>query len=131
MSSSAPRAIPFEESLVTQMSAHDGGPAIALGRPPIAGLPDAPAPDGRVLVVAFQGAQRTGGYAIRITEIARSGDRVVVTASFTAPPPGSIVAQVLTSPAHAVSIAAADASGVTTAVLLDESGTERARASVP
>jgi hypothetical protein len=38
------------------------------------------------------------------------------------------VTQVLTSPAHVVSIAAADAAGVREAILFDERGTEIARA---
>ena len=126
-----PRTIPFEESLATQMSGHDGGTAIAVGPPPIPGVPNAPAPGGRVLVAVFEGAQRSGGYAIRITKITRAADELDVTAAFTAPAAGGVVTQVLTSPAHVVTIAAADAVGLKTAVLFDETGTERARATLP
>jgi hypothetical protein len=41
------------------------------------------------------------------------------------------VTQILTSPAHVVSVASGDVSGIREAVLLDESAKERARASVP
>jgi len=126
-----PRAIAFEESLATQMSSYEGGPAIAVGAPPIAAVPNAPAPGGRILVAAFQGSQRTGGYAIRITKITRSDGEIDVTATFTRPSAGDIVTQVLTSPAHVVSIAAPDAAGARTAVLFDQSGAERARVAIP
>ncbi|MDP9252013.1 MAG: protease complex subunit PrcB family protein, partial [Chloroflexota bacterium] len=86
------------------------------------------APSGRVMVVAFQGQQNTGGYAIRITSVERRGDQLLVRATFTRPGPDAFVTQVLTSPAHVVSIAAADAAGLREAILFDESGAERARA---
>ncbi len=131
MSFGGPRSLSFEESLATAMSSHDGGPAIAVGDPPIAGVPNAPAPGGRVLVAAFQGAQRTGGYAIRITKIVRAGAELDVTATFSRPSAGGIVTQVLTSPAHVVSIPSADAAGLRTAVLFDQTGSERARTALP
>src|SRR5882762_9192810 len=85
---------------------------------------------GRVTVAVFQGQKTTGGYAVRINAIERRGDQLVVRATFGAPGPGAIVTQVLTSPAHVVSIAAADATGLREAILVDDSGTEIARASV-
>lgn len=94
-------------------------------------VPAATAPAGRVLVAAFQGQQRTGGYAIRITAIERQGQHLIVHATFTAPARDAIVIQILTSPAHVVSVAASDVSGVRDAVLLDGSGAERARGNVP
>ena len=87
----------------------------------------APSPPDRLLVGAFQGSQRTGGYAITIDRITRDGDRLIVRATFTEPPPGAIVTQVLTSPAHVVSIGSADAAGLRTVILLDAMGNERAR----
>lgn len=131
MSFGGPRTIAFEESLATQMSSYEGGPAVAVGAAPIAGVPNAPAPSGRTLVAAFQGSQRTGGYAIRITKITRSDAELDVTATFTRPAAGGIVTQVLTSPAHVVSIATPDAAGARTAVLFDQTGTERARVAIP
>jgi len=94
-------------------------------------VPAATGPAGRALVAAFQGQQRTGGYAIRITAIERQGQHLIVHATFTAPARDAIVIQILTSPAHVVSVAASDVSGVRDAVLLDDSGAERARANVP
>lgn len=87
-------------------------------------------PGGVVPVAAFQGQQRTGGFAIRITRIERDGQRLVVRAIFTKPLDNAFVTQALTSPLHIVSIATSDVSGVREAVLLDDTGAERARASV-
>lgn len=116
-------------------SRYDGGPDVIVGVDdqrtaeirslvPTANLPAA----GSVLVAVFQGQQRTGGYTISVTRIVRDGDRLVITASFTTPPPGSFVTEALTSPAQVVSIARADLGGAKTAVLLDSAGTEQARA---
>ena len=83
---------------------------------------------GRVTVAVFQGKKSTGGYAVRINAIDRRGAELVVRATFGAPGIGAIVTQVLTSPAHVVSIASADASGLRVAILVDDSGGELARA---
>jgi len=92
-------------------------------------VPNATAPSGRVLVAVFQGQQSTGGYSVQITAIERNGDELVVRATFGVPAPGAMVTQVLTSPAHIVSIASADATGVKEAILVDQSGVEIARTS--
>lgn len=117
------------------MARHDAGPALVVAtddgsRATLArAVPDLPAAAAdRVYVAAFQGEQRTGGYGIQITRVERDGDRLLVHATFAAPPPGSLVTQVITSPVHVVSIAKAEATGLRTAILLDMSGTERARA---
>lgn len=93
-------------------------------------VPGAAAPAGRVTVAVFQGQQSTGGYAVRINAIERRGDQLVVRATFGAPGPSAIVTQVLTSPAHVVSIASADTTGLREAILIDDSGTELARTSI-
>ena len=127
------RDVPSTIAATTQMSSYDGGAALLLGtsadaRARIAQLvAGASAPSDRVLVAAFQGGQRSGGYAIRIDRVERDGDTLVVHATFTEPAPGAVVTQVLTSPAQIASIAATDASGIRTAVLVDAQGTERAR----
>lgn len=119
---------------MTQSSAHTGPATIIVGSNDasasrVAQLAHVPPPSAdRVLIAVFQGAQRTGGYAIRIDRIERNASRLVVHATFTEPDAGTVVTQVLTSPAHVVSIAKADLPGVTAAVLLDAAGTERARA---
>ncbi len=97
----------------------------------VALVPQASAAAGRVLIAAFAGEQRTGGFAIHIDAVQRDGDRLVVRATFTEPSPGAFVTQALTSPAHVVSIAQADAAGASEALLLDAGGTERARATLP
>ena len=98
------------------------------GRSTIASLrPGLTLPDGVVLLAVFQGQQRTGGFAIRVTRIERDGDRLVVRAIFAGPLPNAIVSQALSSPVHVVSIAAADASRAREAALFDDTGAERAR----
>jgi hypothetical protein len=127
------RSVAFTEAATTSQSRHDAGATLIVGtsdasRATIARLiPNAETPDGRVLVAVFQGQQRTGGYAIRVNGVERRGDQLVVRATFTRPGPGAIVTQVLTSPAHVVSVASADAAGLREAILIDDSGAERAR----
>ena len=131
----ASRDVPFTTVALTGNSRQDGGAAVIVGTtdqrselirslvptitPPAAGA---------MLLAVFEGEQRTGGYSIAITSITRDGDRLVVRASFVEPPPAAIVTEVITSPAHVVSVASVDLAGAKTAVLLDSAGTERARA---
>jgi hypothetical protein len=134
--SAAPaRSVAFTEVTATSQAGDDSGAMLIVGttdasRAKITQLvPGATASSARVLVAVFQGQQSTGGYSVHITAIERSGDQLVVRATFGVPGPGAIVTQVLTSPAHVVSIAAADATGVREAVLLDQSGAEIVRTS--
>jgi hypothetical protein len=126
-------SVAFTEVATTAQAHDDSGPTVIVGtsdasRAAIVRLvPGTTASAGRVMVAAFQGQQYTGGYAIHITAIERRGDQLVVRATFTSPGPGAVVTQVLTAPAHVVSIGAADAAGLREAVLLDESGTQVAR----
>ncbi|OLC58603.1 MAG: hypothetical protein AUH85_00540 [Chloroflexi bacterium 13_1_40CM_4_68_4] len=127
----------FDNYVMTQNSPYDGSPMIlvsvtatafsTIGRLFNLAIAD---PDRR-LVAVFQGTQRTGGYAIRVTAIQRDGDRLIVRAEFTIPPQGGVVTQVITSPAHLVTVAAAEGDGIREAILLDTSGVERARFTVP
>jgi len=127
------RSVAFTEVAATSQAQDDSGEMLVVGttdaaRAKIAGLvPNATAPSGRVLVAVFQGQQNTGGYSVQITAIERNGDQLVVRATFAVPGPGAIVTQALTSPAHVVSIAAADATGVKEAILIDGSGAEHLR----
>ena len=76
-------------------------------------------------ITAYQGEQRTGGYAIRIERITKAGSELRVVARFTAPAPDAMVTMALTSPAHTVTVdETADA-----VVLYDTTGAERARTS--
>ena len=128
-----PRNVTFTEVTYVAYAGNDTGPAIIVGtndawRATLARLVGgAKIADDRVAVAAFQGEQSSGGYSIRIERIERNGDQLVVRAKFTEPAPGSMNTMALTSPVHIVSIAAADTKDLKSAVLLDDSGTERAR----
>lgn len=127
------RSVAFTEVAATSQTRDDSGEMLIVGttdaaRAKIVNLvPNATAPSGRVLVAVFQGQQNTGGYSIQITAIERDGDQLIVRATFVAPGPGAMVTQALTSPAHIVSIAVADATGVREAILVDGGGTEHVR----
>lgn len=126
----------FVEVASAQNSSYrDDNPKVMVGTNSAAAIvalvPQASATAGRVLIAAFAGEQPTGGYAIRIDRVERDGARLVVHATFTGPAPGAIVTQAFTSPAHVVSIAQADAAGAREAILLDGTGTERARTTPP
>ena len=134
-SATGARDVPFTTVALTGNSRQDGGAAVIVGTTdkrsdlirslvPTITPPDA----GATLVAVFEGEQRTGGYAIQITSVARDGERLIIRATFTQPPPSAIVTEVITSPAHVVSVASAQLTGVKTAILLDGAGTERARA---
>ena len=128
-----PRNVTFTEVTYVAYGRHDSGPAIVVGtndqsRATLARLVDgAKVPDDRVAVAAFQGQQTSGGFSIQIERIERSGDQLLVHAKFSEPKPGSMNTMALTSPVHVVSIAASDAAGLKDAVLLDQTGAERAR----
>ena len=87
--------------------------------------------DDRLYIAVFAGSQRTGGYAIRVAGVDRSGDTLTVRAVFSVPAAGAITIQVLTSPAHLVSIERQSAAGAREIVLVDQSAAERARGPVP
>ena len=129
------RSVAFTEVTATSQARDHSGPTLVIGttdptRATISQLvPGATAPSGRVLVAALQGQRNTGGYSIQIVAIERNGDQLVVHATFVVPAPGAMVTQVLTSPAHVVSIAAADTTGLREAILLDQTGFEVARVS--
>ena len=85
--------------------------------------------DGRVRLTVRLGERPTGGHAIAVTRIVRTGARLTVTCETRAPAAGAIVTQVLTSPAQTVSFDEALVRGIRDAVLLDGSGTELAHIS--
>lgn len=134
--SPAMKSVTFSEVATTQHANHDGGAEIIVGssssaRGAILGRVNAATPpSAAVLVGVFQGEQRTGGHAIQITKIERLGDQLLVHATLTAPPADGFVTQVMTSPAHIVSLAASELAGAKIAILLDETGAERARADI-
>jgi hypothetical protein len=134
--SASGRSIAFTDVASTSQARQVPGVSIAVGttdaqRATIAQqVPGATAAADRVTVAVFQGQKSTGGFAVRINAIERRGDELVVRATFGAPGPGVIVTQVLTSPAHVVSIASADATGLRVAILVDDSGGELARTTI-
>ena len=82
---------------------------------------------GRVRLTVRAGERRTGGHAIAVTHVRREGATLIVRCESRAPAPGAIVTQVLTAPAQTVSIDERAARGTRAAVLIDQTGAERAR----
>jgi len=129
--SPASRSVAFTEVATTAQARDDSGPTLIVGtsdasQAAIVRLVAA----GRVMVAVFQGPQNTGGYSVHISAIERRGDQLVVHATFARPGPGAIVTQVLTAPAHVVSIATVDAIGLREAILVDDRGSEIARIAI-
>lgn len=78
---------------------------------------------GDLLLGAFQGAQRTGGFSVNVERVRLEGRRVIVVARFNRPPADAIVTQVLTAPFAVASISRADLpNGSLRFVLQDQSG---------
>jgi len=125
--------IPFTDHGSTQQSDYEGvARIVAATAPQGTGLGQlASKDDTRLYIAVFAGAQRTGGYDIRVVRIDRSGDTLNVRAMFSTPAPGALTIQVLTSPARLVSIERKAAAGTRDVVLVDESAAERARGTVP
>jgi hypothetical protein len=131
------KSVPFSDVATSQRANYDGDADVVVGSSSasrdeiLRRVNTAKAPSTGVLVGVFQGEQRTGGHGVQISKIERDGDQLVVTATFTVPPADGFVTQVITSPAHLVSINSGDLAGAKTAVLVDASGAERARMSIP
>lgn len=107
----------------------DSGAKVELGQ--LASI-ERPVPEGRIAIAVFQGQQRTGGYSVKVEKVTRrTATTLEVRAVFTAPAVDAIVIQVLTSPAHIVSVASADVTGVDRVVLVDAEGEQRASVTVP
>ena len=130
----AAQSVPFTDHGATQQSGNDDGARLTVATAPnpsgLGGL--APTGSGgRLYIGVFAGAQRTGGYGVQVDRVERTADTLFIHATFIAPGSSAITTQVLTSPAQLVSIDGHSASGLRTAVLIDQSGAERARATVP
>jgi protease stability complex PrcB-like protein len=135
-----PQDVRFEDhGSVSQSGIEQSTPAIAVAvdaeaKVELARLATAkrPVPDGRIAIAVFQGQQRTGGYSVRVEKMTlRTATTLEVRAVFTAPATDAIVTQVLTSPAHIVSVAQVDVTGVDRVVLVDASGKQQASVTVP
>jgi hypothetical protein len=129
----AARDLPFTDHGSTQQSGYEGAPRIvAATDPATTGLGQlASTSAGRLYIAVFAGSQRTGGYDVRVTRIDIAGDTLSVRAMFSSPAPDALTIQVLTSPAHLVSIERQPAASARNITLLDQSGAERARGTVP
>ena len=90
----------------TQQSAYGGAAGFKVATDPGGvGLAElAQRQDGRLYIAVFAGSQRTGGYGVRVVRVDRAGDTLTVRAMFSAPSSDAVTIQVLTSPAHLVSI---------------------------
>ena len=126
-------SIPFTEHGSTQQSAYDGASRIAVGTDPAGlGLGELASRDeGRLYIAVFAGSQRTGGYGIRVLRVDRAADALTVHAMFSSPAPNAFTIQVLTSPAHLVSIDRQSAASARDVILVDQSAAERARSPMP
>lgn len=125
--------IPFTDHGSTQQASYDGGPRIVAATDPAAtDLGQLASRDAdRLYIAVFAGSQRTGGYGIRVVRIDRAGDALTVRAMFSSPASDALTIQVLTSPANLVSIDRRQAASVREIVLVDQTGAERARGTVP
>jgi hypothetical protein len=125
--------IPFTDHGSTQQSGHHGAPGIAAATNPAGtGLTHlASLTSGRLYIAVFAGAERTGGYGIRVLRVDRAGNTLTVRAMFSSPASDAFTTQVLTSPAHLVSIDRHAAASARDLVLIDQSAVERARSAVP
>jgi hypothetical protein len=84
---------------------------------------------GRVRLTVRAGPRRTGGHAIRVTNVRREGPRLIVRCEISAPADGALVTQALTAPAQTVSVDERAVRGVREAVLEDAAGAGLARIS--
>jgi protease stability complex PrcB-like protein len=82
---------------------------------------------GRVRLTVRLGERRTGGHGIRVRRITRDGPTLTLRCEITAPRDGAIVTQALTYPAQTVSVDDGLVRGIRAVVLVDQTGTERAR----
>lgn len=135
-----PLDVSFEEhGSVSQSGIEQSTPAIAVAvdseaKVELASLATAerPVPEGRIAIAVFQGQQRTGGYSVKVDKVTRrTATTLEVRAVFSSPAADAIVIQVLTSPAHIVSVASADVTGLDRVVLIDAAGEQRASVTVP
>ncbi|PIQ26932.1 hypothetical protein COW36_17015 [bacterium (Candidatus Blackallbacteria) CG17_big_fil_post_rev_8_21_14_2_50_48_46] len=63
------------------------------------------------VLAVFAGQKRTGGYSIRITQVAIKGSELVVSYQETAPSSSNLVSQSLSSPAHLVKVRSSKLAG--------------------
>ena len=118
---------PSLDKRVTQPGRHVGDRYVRIVRPTGSGLRG----HGGRWVATEETMERTGGYGIRVLRVDRAADTLRVHAMFSSPAPNAFTIQVLTSPAHLVSIDRQSAVSGRDIVLVDQSGAERARSAMP
>ena len=77
----------------------------------------------QMVIGVFLGSRNTGGYAVEITAVEQQGDAIVVRYTETKPGPGMLLAQVITSPFHLVSVP--QVSGTVTFERTEQAGRKR------
>ncbi|GGN29120.1 protease complex subunit PrcB family protein [Deinococcus daejeonensis] len=102
--------------VATTVSAASSLYARAYGRQ--SSVPTPPSVTGRTLIGVFLGQRPTGGYGVQVLSATGSGGQLTLRVRLTAPAPGAILAQVITSPWAIVSVPGSY-SAVT---VLDENG---------
>lgn len=63
------------------------------------------------VLAVFSGQKRSGGHSVKITQVKKSGNELVVTYQETAPSSGNLVSQNLTSPSHLVKVRSSKLNG--------------------
>lgn len=63
------------------------------------------------VLAVFAGQKRSGGYSIKITQVQKQGEELLVQYQETAPSSGNLVSQNLTSPAHLVKVRSSKLNG--------------------
>ncbi|MDK2013767.1 MULTISPECIES: protease complex subunit PrcB family protein [unclassified Deinococcus] len=81
-------------------------------------VPTPPSVTGRTLIGVFLGQRPTGGYGVQVVSAISSGTQLTLRIRLTAPVPGAILAQVITSPWAIVSVPGS----YTTVTVIDENG---------
>lgn len=101
ISSSQTQAVSDEEAWQTLWQQHTGSDA---DRPMINF-------EIETVLAVFAGQKRSGGYTIKITQVKKVGNELVVAYQETSPPAGNLVSQNLTSPAHLVKVRSSKLNG--------------------
>ncbi|MXV19062.1 protease complex subunit PrcB family protein [Deinococcus xianganensis] len=81
-------------------------------------VPTPPSVTGRTLIGVFLGQRPTGGYGVQVVSASSSGTQLTLRVRLTAPAPGAILAQVITSPWAIVSVPGS----YSVVTVLDENG---------
>lgn len=73
------------------------------------------------VLAVFAGQKRSGGHSVKITQVKKSGNELVVSYQETSPSSGNLVSQNLTSPAHLVKVRSSKLNGDFSSVRFEKS----------